>query len=472
MLARHPGREGLRRDHRQLVRAVHQAARRRRVARARGRPGRVRAQALRDPPRGRAGRRAGPRDPVVLEPHDRLQGHAHGAAAAGLLPRPAGRADQDRAGARPLALLDEHVPELGARAPVPARSPTTARSTRCAATSTGCARASRSSLRAVRRRPREGAAGRPPRRLGLGDVRQRARAARARRPQPPARADDDGAGGVGGARRPARPPAGVLRVPLVRDGAVGRAGGDLLHRRPRDRRDARPQRAAPGPLDGDEGRLGRARVGVRRARRAGRERAAQGPPAAGQAVPRRPRRGPHRRRRRGQGARRHPAPVRRVVREGRRPARRPARAPGPRPARAAAHAPARVRLHAGGPAGPARADGGQGRGADRLDGQRPLARGALRPVAAAVLLLQAAVRAGHEPADRPDPRVGRDVDPDRRRLGGEPAHRGARPRPPARDPAPDPAQRTSSRRCAASTRRSSARTRSRSPGRSPTGPRG
>ena len=33
-------------------------------------------------------------------------------------------------------------------------------------------------------------------------------------------------------------------------------------------------------------------------------------------------------------------------------------------------APARVRLHAGGPAGPARADRGQGRGADRLDGQR------------------------------------------------------------------------------------------------------
>ena len=122
-LARHPGREGLRRHHRQLVRAVHQAARRRGVARARRRPGRVRAQALRDPPRGRAGRRPGPRDPLVLEPHDRLQGHAHGAAAAGLLPRPAGRADEDRARARPLALLDEHVPELGARAPVPLHRP-------------------------------------------------------------------------------------------------------------------------------------------------------------------------------------------------------------------------------------------------------------------------------------------------------------------------------------------------------------
>ena len=37
----------------------------------------------------------------------------------------------------------------------------------------------------------------PPRRLGLGDVRQRARAARAGRPVAAARADDDGAGGVG-----------------------------------------------------------------------------------------------------------------------------------------------------------------------------------------------------------------------------------------------------------------------------------
>ena len=277
-LARHPGREGLRRDHRQLVRALHQAARGGGVGRPRRGPGRVRAQALRDPPRRRAGRRPGPRHPVVLEPHDRLQGHAHGAAAAGLLPRPAGRADEGRAGARPLALLHQHLPELGARAPVPDDRPQR-RDQHAARQRQLDARARvAAALRAVRRRPREGAAGRPPGRLGLGDVRQRARAARARRPQPPARADDDGAGGVGGARRPARPPAGVLRVPLVPDGAVGRTGGDLLHGRPRDRRDARPQRAPAGSLDGDEGRLGRARLGVRRARRAGRERAAARPP--------------------------------------------------------------------------------------------------------------------------------------------------------------------------------------------------
>ena len=266
-LARHPGREGLRRHHGQLVRAVHQAPRRRGLARAGGRPGRLRAQALRDPPRGRAGGRPGPRHPVVQLADDRLQGHAHGGAAAGLLPRPAGRADQDGAGARPLALLDEHVPELGARPPVPLHRPQRRdqHAARQRELDAGARVAAR--LRAVRRRPAEGAPGRPARGLGLGDVRQRARAAGPRRPLAAARDDDDGPGGLGGARRPPGAPAGLLRVPLLRDGAVGRARRGLLHRRPRDRRDARPQRPAPRPLDGDQGRLGRARLGGRRARR-------------------------------------------------------------------------------------------------------------------------------------------------------------------------------------------------------------
>ena len=170
-----------------------------------------------------------------------------------------------------------------------------------------------------------------PGRLGLGDVRQRARAARAGGPLAPARGDDDGPGGVGGARRPARAPARVLRLPLVRDGAVGRPGGDRVHRRPRDRRDARPQRPAPRALDGDERRLGRARVGVRRARRAGRERAAQGPAAAGQALPGRPRAraasSPTRRSRRRVATRR---PYGEWYRAGRRAARGPAASARPR----------------------------------------------------------------------------------------------------------------------------------------------
>ena len=75
----------------------------------------------------------------------RLQGDADRAPASRLLPRPARRALRERARARALALLDEHVPELGARAPVPADRAQRRDQHGCRATSTGCARASRSS---------------------------------------------------------------------------------------------------------------------------------------------------------------------------------------------------------------------------------------------------------------------------------------------------------------------------------------
>ncbi len=107
---------------------------------------------------------------------------------------------------------------------------------------------------------------------------------------------------------------------------------------------------------------------------------------------------------------------------------------------AAAPAPARLRLHAGGPARAAHADGRRRRRADRLDGQRPLAGGALRPGAAAVLLLQAAVRAGHQPADRPDPRGDRDEPRDEPRQRAQPVRRDARARPQAAARPADPAQ--------------------------------
>ena len=133
--------------------------------------------------------------------------------------------------------------------------------------------------------------------------------------------------------------------------------------------------------------------------------------------------------------------VRRVVPARHRPARRPARARArPRAGRAAAPAPARLRLHAGGPQGPAGADRREGRGADRLDGQRPLAGRAERQPPAALLLLQAALRAGHQPADRPDPRGDRDERLDRRRLRAQPARRDAAARLPALDGDADPAQ--------------------------------
>ena len=78
---------------------------------------------------------------------------------------------------------------------------------------------------------REGPAGRPPGRLRLGDVRQRARAARARRPLAAARDDDDDPRGVRGPRRRLAGARGLLRLPPLPDRAVGRPGGDRVHRR-------------------------------------------------------------------------------------------------------------------------------------------------------------------------------------------------------------------------------------------------
>ena len=81
------------------------------------------------------------RQPVV--PDDRLQGHADGAAAGRVLSRP-GRPDRgNRPGPGPFALQHQYLPQLGAGAALPLHDATTARSTRCAATSTGCTHASR-----------------------------------------------------------------------------------------------------------------------------------------------------------------------------------------------------------------------------------------------------------------------------------------------------------------------------------------
>ena len=86
----------------------------------------------------------------------------------------------------------------------------------------------------------------------------------------------------------------------------------------------------------------------------------------------------------------------------------------------AAHAPAGVRLHRRRPADPDGADGDQRPGGGRLDGHRHAAGRAVRPAAAALQLLQAAVRAGHQSADRSDPRRAGDVAEGDDRRGAEP----------------------------------------------------
>ena len=286
-LARRSGGSGAGRPDRRRGGAARPAALRR--GRPRPRSRRLRAEALRDPPRGRARRRPGPRDPELLGPDRGLQGHAHRPAADRLLPGPAGRTHRLGARARALPLLDEHVPELGARASLP--DDRAQRRDQHAAGQRQLDAGARvaAGVGALRRRPRPDPAGRPSRWVGLGDLRQRARAARARGPLAAARDHDDDPRGLPGPRRRLAGARGLLRVPPVPDGGLGRPGGDCLHGRARDRRDARPQRPASGALARDGRRVGRARIGDGRPRGGARERRSEGAAPAREALPRRPR---------------------------------------------------------------------------------------------------------------------------------------------------------------------------------------
>ncbi len=238
------------------------------------------------------------------------------------------------------------------------------------------------------------------------------------------------------------PAQGVLPLPLRADGAVGRSRVDRVQRRHRDRRGPRPQRPAPVALLGhrrrprDHGERGR-----RARHRPGQDRA-QGPLGAGEDLPRRHDPGPHHPRRGDQGRARGAAAVRAVARRRSRAPRRVAAAVPARPAaqlgRAAA---AHVRLHRGRPAPDHRPDGAQRGGVARVDGNRHAGRGALRPAAHALRLLQAAVRAGDEPAARRQLRGARHVAQLRRRTRGQPARPDPRLVPPDRVPEPDPHQR-------------------------------
>ncbi len=75
---------------------------------------------------------------------------------------------------------------------------------------------------------------------------------------------------------------------------------------------------------------------------------------------------------------------------------------------------------------PARADGAERRRSDRVDGHRHAAGRAVGQAAPALRLLQAAVRAGHQPAARRDSRGAGDVDGLDDRPGGEPPEAGPR----------------------------------------------
>ena len=264
-------------------------------------------------------------------------------------------------------------------------------------------------VRRAWRRSEEDPAGDPRRRQRYRHVRQRPRDAGDGGAVAAARHPDDDSRAV--ERQPGDGPRaeGVLPVPRLAHGAVGRSGLDRVHRRHRRRRGARPQRPASVALLRDEGRPRHHGVGSRRARsRAGRRRG-QGAAPPGPHLPGRHGARPHRGRRGDQERAGGAASVSPVARRPHRRHRRPA-GRGRRGARSrnGAEAPAGVRLHAGGSARADRADGDERRGAGRIDGDRHVAGRAVAAAAPAVRLLQAAVRAGHQPAARRDPRATRD----------------------------------------------------------------
>ena len=450
-LARRAHRRGRSREHGALLRALHPAAVHRRRLRV-DRGARLRAQALRhrqagqprDPPRRPL---AGQRVFLLPEhflPHHRLQGDADPRPGRELLHRPVGPAPRIRHRPRPLPLQHQHLPELGAGAPVPLPDPQRRDQHSQGQRELDAHAPVDAALAAVRRRPREALPRHRGGRQRLGEVRQLPRVPAPRRPLPRPRGDDDDPRAVGEARVDVRREEGVLRVPRLPDGTVGRSGLDRLHRRHPGRGRARPQRPAPVPLLRHRRRPRHHGFRGRRARRRAGERPAQGPPAAGADVSRRHRRGPHHRRRGAEAALGDGAPVPAVARRAPRRFRGPPRGRVPRTRARTRRGPAAsagVRVHLRGPARQPDADGPQRHLADRLDGERRGAGGAVRPAAAPVQLLQAAVRAGHQPAHRPDQGGAGHRDRDHPGVGAELPRARAGELPPAAPDAADSDQR-------------------------------
>ncbi len=390
---------------------------------------RLRTEALCRPPPRREGRQPFGdsrargllrREPVA--PDGRLQGNAERRPARGVLSGPPGRRARRLARDGPLALLDEHLPELVARPPLPLHLAQRRDQHAARKRQLDAGPAADVLLPPLRGRPDEGPPRHRRRGVGLRDVRQRPRASRPRRPVAAARPRDDDSRAMEQARVDEPGAEGVLRVPLLLHGAVGRARLDRLHGRPADRRRPRPERAPSLALARDEGRVRRHGLGGGRPRHPPREGAPEGAPPAGPDVPRRPRGRADRPRRRDQERPRERGPLRPLAGGAPRPAARPPRASRRHRARPRDGPPAAgdVRLHAGGRPARHRPDGRERDRADRLDGDRHSARRPLRAAAAPLRLLQAALRAGDEPAGRRGPRDDRHGRRYRDRPGGEP----------------------------------------------------
>ncbi len=232
---------------------------------------------------GARGRR--PLLPVAVGAHPRLQGHAHLRAAPPVLPRPARPHLRVGPGAGALALLDQHLPQLAAGPPVPL--PVPQRRDQHAGRQPQLDAGPRGAPRDVADR-RGPVADLPDLHAGgerLGQLRRGARVAAPRRALAASRRADDDPRGVGEPRHHGPGAARLLPLPRLVDGAVGRPGRGLLHRRHGRGRRARPQRASPGSVLGHRRRAGRAGQRGGGARHRARACRPQGPPAAGPHVP-------------------------------------------------------------------------------------------------------------------------------------------------------------------------------------------
>ncbi len=423
-----------------------------RTAQSSGCARRVRAEAVRHQEAARAGGRspsgAGALEAAVLpgQPlvqYADLQGNAHREPDR----NDVSRSDRSRhavgAGARASAVQHQHVPLVAARAPVPHRRAQRRDQHPDRQHQLDAGAGGAPEIGGARRGSRQGPAGHPRGRERHGDVRQRARVPGDDRPVAAARPADDDPGAVGEQRGDVARAQGVLRVPLVADGAVGRPGVDRLLRWHGDRRGARPQRPPTLALLRHQGRSRRDGLRGRSARHPARGYRAQGAAAPGPHLPGRYRARPHHLGRGGQtGAGAGASVPRMAVAPDRHRGPRSADLPAASQPRNGHETPAAVRLHARGPAVAPRADGAAGRRAARFDGHRHVARGALGPAAPALRLLQAVVRAGDQPTARRHPRRAGDVDGIDDRAGRQPARSAAGIVPPDQDQVSDHRQRS------------------------------
>ena len=148
---------------------------------------------------------AGALDPELQLADDRLQGDAHRAPALALLRRPARPGAAERARGRPLALLHQHLPELGARPAAAAARPQRRDQHPRRQRQLDARPRGGPALEPLRRRPGALPAADPRGQLRLGRLRPRARAADARRPPADPGDDDDDPGRLRVPRRHRRP---------------------------------------------------------------------------------------------------------------------------------------------------------------------------------------------------------------------------------------------------------------------------